>query len=166
MSIDKIEITLDINDEPCRLTISANETLREVLRERLELTGTKAACDDGSCGACTVLLNGKPVRSCLTLAVEAEDEKITTIEHLAQDNQLHPLQQAFVDKHAIQCGFCSPGMILTGLAAIREQQAELSRAEIREAISGNQCRCTGYAKIVDAIQAMSQKKDEEQDARL
>ena len=160
MSIDKLEITLDINDEPCRLTVSANETLRDVLRERLELTGTKAGCDDGSCGACTVLINNQPARSCLTLAVEAEDEKITTIEHLAQDNQLHPLQQAFVDKHAIQCGFCSPGMILTGLAAIREQQAELSRAEIREAISGNQCRCTGYAKIVDAIQAMSRMESE------
>lgn len=158
MSIEKLEITLNINDEPCRLTVSANETLRDVLRERLELTGTKAACDDGSCGACTVLLNGKPVRSCLTLAVEAETEEITTIEGLADDNKLHPLQQIFVDHHAIQCGFCSPGMILTGLAAIKEQQAELSRAEIREAISGNQCRCTGYAKIVDAIQAASQEK--------
>jgi len=158
VSIEKLEITLNINDEPCRLTVSANETLRDVLRERLELTGTKAACDDGSCGACTVLLNGKPVRSCLTLAVEAETEEITTIEGLADDNKLHPLQQIFVDHHAIQCGFCSPGMILTGLAAIKEQQAELSRAEIREAISGNQCRCTGYAKIVDAIQAASQEK--------
>ncbi len=158
MSTKKLEITLNINDEPCRLTVSANETLRDVLRERLELTGTKAGCDDGSCGTCTVLINGQPSRSCLTLAVEAEDEKITTIEHLAQDNKLHPLQQAFVDHHAIQCGFCSPGMILTGLAAIREQQAELSRNEIREAISGNQCRCTGYAKIVDAIQAVSQEK--------
>ncbi|HIE07918.1 MAG TPA: (2Fe-2S)-binding protein [Desulfarculaceae bacterium] len=156
--MEKLEITLNINDEPCRLTVSANETLRDVLRERLELTGTKAACDDGSCGACTVLLNGKPVRSCLTLAVEAETEEITTIEGLADDNKLHPLQQIFVDHHAIQCGFCSPGMILTGLAAIKEQQAELSRAEIREAISGNQCRCTGYAKIVDAIQAASQEK--------
>ncbi len=155
MSTEKHEITLDINGEVEELTISANETLRDVLRERLELTGTKAACDDGSCGACTVLLNGKPVRSCLTLAVEAEAEKITTIEGLADDNKLHPLQQAFVDHHAIQCGFCSPGMILTGLAAIREQQVELSRIEIREAISGNQCRCTGYAKIVDAIQAAS-----------
>ncbi len=159
MSIEKLDITLDINNEPCRLTVSANETLRDVLRERLELTGTKAACDDGSCGACTVLLNGKPVRSCLTLAVEAETEEITTIEGLADDNKLHPLQQIFVDHHAIQCGFCSPGMILTGLAAIKEQQAELSRIEIREAISGNQCRCTGYAKIVDAIQAASQQKE-------
>lgn len=160
MSIEKLEITLNINDEPCQLTVTANETLRDVLRERLELTGTKAGCDDGSCGSCTVLSNGQPVRSCLTLAVEAEDEKITTIEHLAQDNQLHPLQQAFVDHHAIQCGFCSPGMILTGLAAITEQQKELSRTEIRAAISGNQCRCTGYAKIVDAIQAASEQKDE------
>jgi aerobic-type carbon monoxide dehydrogenase small subunit (CoxS/CutS family) len=158
VSIEKLEITLDINDEPCRLTVSANETLRDVLRARLELTGTKAGCDDGSCGTCTVLINGQPARSCLTLAVETEEEKITTIEHLAQDNQLHPLQQAFVDHHAIQCGFCSPGMILTGLAAIQEQQAELSRAEIREAIAGNQCRCTGYAKIVDAIQEMSQQE--------
>ena len=158
MSIEKLEITLNINDEPCRLTVSANETLRDVLRERLELTGTKAGCDDGSCGSCTVLINGQPARSCLTLAVETEDEKITTIEHLARGNQLHPLQQAFVDHHAIQCGFCSPGMILTGLAAIQEQQAELSRTEIREAIAGNQCRCTGYAKIVDAIQAISQQE--------
>ena len=162
MSTEKFEITLDINGEAEKLTISANETLRDVLRDHLELTGTKAACDDGSCGACTVLLNGKPVRSCLTLALEVESEKITTIEGLANDNKLHPLQQAFVDHHAIQCGFCSPGMILTGLAAIREQQAELSRIEIREAISGNQCRCTGYAKIVDAIQAASQQKNGEQ----
>ena len=158
MSIEKLEITLNINGEPCRLTVTANETLRDVLRERLELTGTKAGCDDGSCGSCTILINGQPARSCLTLAVETEEEKITTIEHLAQDNQLHPLQQAFVDHHAIQCGFCSPGMILTGLAAIQEQQAELSRAEIREAIAGNQCRCTGYAKIVDAIQTASKQE--------
>jgi carbon-monoxide dehydrogenase small subunit len=160
VSKNKIEITLNINGEDCELEIFANETLRDVLRERLDLTGTKAGCDDGSCGACTVLINGKPVRSCLTLAVASEAEKVVTIESLAQDNQLHPLQQSFVDKHAIQCGFCSPGMILTGLAAIAEQQAELSRAEIREAISGNQCRCTGYAKIIDAIQAASQAKDE------
>lgn len=160
MSKGKIEITLNINGEDCLLEIFANETLRDVLRERLDLTGTKAGCDDGSCGACTVLINDKPVRSCLTLAVEAEAEKVVTIENLAQENQLHPLQQAFVDKHAIQCGFCSPGMILTGLAAIAEQQTELSRIEIREAISGNQCRCTGYAKIIDAIQAASQAKDE------
>ncbi len=161
MSTKKFEVRLNINGELEKIAVSANETLREVLRERLELTGTKAACDDGSCGACTVLINGRPARSCLTLAVEAEGEKITTIEGLAQDNQLHPVQQAFVDHHAIQCGFCSPGMILTGLAAIREQQAELSRNEIREAISGNQCRCTGYAKIVDAIQAASKMKSEE-----
>ena len=160
MSIEKLEITLNINDESCQLTVTANETLRDLLREQLELTGTKAGCDDGSCGACTVLIDDQPVRSCLTLAVETEDEKITTIEHLAQDNQLHPLQQTFVDHHAIQCGFCSPGMILTGLAAIQKQQAELSRTEIREAISGNQCRCTGYAKIVDAIQAASKQESD------
>lgn len=158
MITNKRQITLDINGEKETLEISAHETLREVLRDHLELTGTKAGCDDGSCGACTVLINGRPQRSCLTLAVEAEGEAITTIEGLADDDKLHPLQQSFVDHHAIQCGFCSPGMILTGLAAVENQQAELSRAEIREAISGNQCRCTGYAKIVDAIQAASKQK--------
>ncbi len=158
MSTNKIEIILNINGEDQKLEIAAEETLREVLREHLDLTGTKAGCDDGSCGACTALINGQPRRSCLTLAIEAEGEEIVTIENLAQDNQLNPLQQAFVDHHAIQCGFCSPGMILTGLAAIEAQQKELSRNEIREAISGNQCRCTGYAKIIDAIQATSKEK--------
>jgi len=155
---NKLEITLNINGEDHKLVIGAEETLREVLREHFNLTGTKAGCDDGSCGACTVLINDQPRRSCLTLAVETVDEEIVTIENLAQDNQLHPLQQAFVDHHAIQCGFCSPGMILTGLAAIKGQQKELSRNEIREAISGNMCRCTGYAKIIDAIQAASKEK--------
>ena len=156
MSIEKLEITLNINDEPCRLTVTANETLREVLRDRLELTGTKAGCDDGSCGACTVLINDQPVRSCLTLAVEAEDEKITTIEHLAQDNQLHPLQQAFVDHHAIQCGFCTPGMVMSARALL-ERNPHPSDGEITEAISGNLCRCTGYESIIAAVRLAAER---------
>ena len=151
----KHEIILHINGEVTTLELFPNETLREVLRERLELTGAKAGCDDGSCGACTVLVEGKPVRSCLTLAAEVEHQEIVTIESLAQSQKLHPMQQAFVDHHAIQCGFCTSGMILTAVAALDKNPGELGRDEVREVISGNLCRCTGYAKIVDAIQAVS-----------
>ena len=149
----KREIVLNVNGEVTTLEVFPNETLREVLRERFELTGAKAGCDDGSCGACTVLLEGRPVRSCLLLAAEVEHRRIVTIEGLAGEEGLHPVQQAFVDHHAIQCGFCSPGMILTAAALLENRVGELSRQTIREAISGNLCRCTGYAKIVDAVEA-------------
>lgn len=156
----KRELILNINNEIHHLEVFPHETLREVLRDRLGLTGTKAACDDGSCGACTVLLEGKPVRSCLLLAVEVEHQHILTIEGLADGEKLHPMQQSFVDHHAIQCGFCSPGMILTGVAAVENQDRPLNRDEIREIISGNLCRCTGYAKIIDAIEDVSKQHGE------
>ena len=157
----KREIVLNVNGEVTTLEVFPNETLREVIRDRLELTGLKAGCDDGSCGACTIMLEGRPVRSCLLLAAEVEHLKIVTIEGLATESKLHPVQQAFVDHHAIQCGFCSPGMILTATALLEKSVGELSRETIREAISGNLCRCTGYAKIVDAIAAAAGEREGE-----
>ncbi len=153
--MDKRRIFLNVNNEIYELEISPNETLLEVLRDHLEFTGAKEGCDDGSCGACTVLIDGLPVRACLTLAVEAEHKKILTIEGVADDGKLHPLQESFVKNHAIQCGFCSSGMILVGLSEINRKKRKLSRDEIRNAISGNICRCTGYVKITDAIEEAS-----------
>jgi aerobic carbon-monoxide dehydrogenase small subunit len=121
------------------------------LREDLELTGTKHGCGLGDCGACTVILNGKPVNSCLVLAIQANGGDVITVEGLAENGKLHPIQQAFVDKGAIQCGFCSPGMILSAKALL-ESNPRPTEHEIRTAISGNLCRCTGYQKIVEAIQ--------------
>ena len=145
-------IALQVNGNEYEIAVPANRTLLEVLREDLRLTGTKEGCDDGSCGACTVLLDGAPVRSCLCLALEAQDKAITTIEGLATGQQLHPVQQAFVDHGAIQCGYCSPGMILTAKALLDQNPAP-TPGEIQKAISGNLCRCTGYNKIVTAIRS-------------
>ena len=153
--MERKKIILNVNDDIYELEVYPNETLLEVLREHLEFTGAKEGCDDGSCGACTVLVDGLPVRACLTLAVEAEHKKILTIEGVADDGKLHPLQESFVKNHAIQCGFCSSGMILVGLSEIERKKRKLSRNEIREAISGNICRCTGYVKITDAIEEAS-----------
>ena len=141
---------LRVNGEERDVACAPNRTLLEVLREDLQLLGTKEACDDGSCGVCTVLVDGRPMRSCLLLAVRMEGKEITTIEGIAQAGALHPIQQAFIDQGAIQCGFCTPGMILTAKALLDENPAP-SKHEIRRAISGNLCRCTGYNKIVDAI---------------
>jgi carbon-monoxide dehydrogenase small subunit len=143
-------ITLKVNGREYDLVIPVNRTLTQVLRENLKLTGTKQGCSVGDCGSCTVLLDGQPVNSCLVLAVEAEGREIQTIEGLAEDGKLHPVQQAFVDKGGIQCGFCSPGMILTAKALL-DKNPTPTETEIREAISGNLCRCTGYQKIVEAI---------------
>ena len=143
-------ITLKVNDHEYDLVIPVNRTLTQVLRENLKLTGTKHGCSVGDCGSCTVLMDGQPVNSCLVLAVEAEGREIQTIEGLAEDGKLHPIQQAFVDKGGIQCGFCSPGMILT-TKALLDKNPSPTETEIREAISGNLCRCTGYQKIVEAI---------------
>ncbi len=148
-------ISLHINGQEYDLAVSANRTLLELLREDLMLTGTKEGCDDGSCGACTVLLDGAPVRSCLLLAMEAEGREVTTIEGLAKKDKLHPIQQSFIDHGAIQCGYCSPGMILT-TKALLDQNPNPSEHEIKVAISGNFCRCTGYNKIVSAIGAVRQ----------
>ena len=153
--MERKKIILNINNDIYELDVFPNETLLDVLRDKLDFTGAKEGCDDGSCGACTVLIDGLPVRACLTLALEAEHKKITTIEGVAEDGKLHPLQESFVKNHAIQCGFCSAGMILVGLSEINREKRKLSRDEIRNAISGNICRCTGYVKITDAIEEAS-----------
>lgn len=147
-------IKLTINEELHELVINVNRTLLEVLREDLLLTGTKESCGQGVCGSCTILLDGLPVRSCLLLAVEAEGRDITTIEGLSRGEKLHPVQDAFIEHHAIQCGFCSPGMIIT-TSALLKKNPKPTEDEIRRAISGNICRCTGYAKIVDAVKALA-----------
>lgn len=152
----KKTITLNVNDREYDLVIPVNRTLTQVLRENLKLTGTKQGCSIGDCGSCTVLLDGEPVNSCLVLAVEVDGRRIQTIEGLAEGGKLHPVQQAFVDLGGIQCGFCSPGMILTTKALLDKNPAP-SEPEIREAISGNLCRCTGYQKIVEAIQSVAKE---------
>jgi len=147
-------ITLKVNDREYDLVIPVNRTLTQVLRENLRLTGTKQGCSLGDCGSCTVLMDGQPVNSCLVLAVEAEGHEILTIEGLSDEGKLHPIQQAFVEHGSIQCGFCSPGMILSAKALL-DKNPTPAKSEIREAISGNLCRCTGYQKIVDAIESVA-----------
>ncbi len=148
-------IKLTINGKPVEAAVSPNQTLLQFLREDMDLTGTKHGCGLGDCGACTVILDGKAVNSCLVLAIQADNCEILTIEGLAQDGKLHPLQQAFVDKGAIQCGFCTPGMILSAKALL-DEKPNPTELEIRTAISGNLCRCTGYQKIVEAIDDAAQ----------
>jgi aerobic carbon-monoxide dehydrogenase small subunit len=143
-------LKLKVNGEEHQVATDSHRTLVQVLREELGLTGTKIGCGEGDCGACTVLLDGRAVNSCLVLAVQAEGHEITTIEGLAEGNRLHPIQQAFVDHGAIQCGFCSPGMILTAKQLLDRNPAP-SEAEVRAGIVGNLCRCTGYQKIVEAV---------------
>lgn len=143
-------IFLTVNDKDYEIAVETNETLTDLLRYRLGLTGTKKGCELGDCGACTVILDGKPVNSCLVLAVQANGHRITTIEGLEDEKGLHPLQQSFVDKGAIQCGFCSPGMILSAKALL-DRCPDPDDGEIRHAISGNLCRCTGYQKIIEAV---------------
>ena len=149
-------ITLRVNSQPYELAVQVNHTLLQVLREGLGLTGTKQGCSLGDCGSCTVLLDGEPVNSCLLLAVEAEGHEITTIEGLSENGTFHPLQEAFVNKGAIQCGFCTPGMILSAKALLDQNPSPTDR-EIRLAISGNLCRCTGYQKIVEAIESVARR---------
>jgi carbon-monoxide dehydrogenase small subunit len=145
-------VSLTVNGETRTLALEPNVTLQEVLREHLGLTGTKNSCDTGECGACTVLLDGMAVNSCLVLAVAASGREITTIEGLAREGDLHPLQQSFHDLGAVQCGYCTPGMIMSAKALL-DRNPEPSQEEIQEAISGNLCRCTGYVKIIEAIEA-------------
>jgi aerobic-type carbon monoxide dehydrogenase small subunit (CoxS/CutS family) len=146
------QIKLTINGNEYDLLVAHNETLAQVIRgPRVNLTGTKQGCELGDCGACTVLLDGKPVNSCMVLAAQVDGSKVTTIEGLAQNGKLHPVQQAFIEEGAIQCGFCSPGMILKAKALL-DRSPSPSREQIREALVGNLCRCTGYFKIVNAIE--------------
>jgi len=145
-------ITLTVNGERRSGSAEPRLTLADFLREELRLTGTHLGCEHGICGACTVLLDGSTVRSCLVLAVQADGAEVLTVEGLAAGEHLHALQQAFWDAHALQCGFCTPGFLLTAVEFLREQ-SDPSEEEIREAISGNLCRCTGYVNIVRAIRA-------------
>ncbi len=147
-------LKLNVNGEDREILVETHKTLLEVLREDLGLTGTKRGCDLGTCGACTVLIDGKPWLACLTLAIAVQGKKITTIEGLAEDGKLHPLQNSFIEKGAIQCGFCTPGMILTAKAFL-EENPHPSKEEVMKAISGNLCRCTGYVKIIEAILSAS-----------
>ena len=146
----KKRVLLRVNGEDHEVLIKSNRTLIEVLRQDLHLTGAKEACGMGACGACTVLVNGKPVHSCITLAEEVEGKEVETIEGLAQGGKLHPLQQAFMDYHAFQCGFCTPGMIMAAKALLN-RNLHPTEQEVKSAISGNLCRCTGYGNIVEAI---------------
>ena len=149
-------IELKVNGESYEVAVDTHRTLLEVLRENLGLTGAKEGCDLGDCGTCTVLIDGKPVLACLTLAVDSVEKEITTIEGLASEGKLHPLQQNFVDHGAIQCGFCTPGMLLSAKAML-DENPNPTEEEIKKGISGNLCRCTGYTKILEAITATTQK---------
>ena len=144
-----------VNGRPYEVMIEPQMTLVEVLRDQLDLTGTKYGCGIGQCGACTVLVDGKPMSACLTLAITVKDTNIVTIEGLSEGNVLHPIQKAFVDYGAIQCGFCTPGMILT-TKALLDKNPNPTREEVKVALSGNLCRCTGYVKIVDAVLAAAE----------
>jgi aerobic carbon-monoxide dehydrogenase small subunit len=149
-------ITLSVNGKSYDVAIEPRQSLLQVLREELHLTGTKEGCSEGECGACTVILDGKTVDSCLIFGLEGEGCEITTIEGLSSDAGLHPVQQAFIEHGGAQCGFCTPGMILAAKALL-EQTPHPSEAEIRWGLSGNLCRCTGYVKIVEAVQAAAQQ---------
>lgn len=144
-----------INGRPYEVLLTTNTTLSELLRETLDLTGTKNACGVGECGSCTVLVDGKPALSCSTLAIAVRDKEILTIEGLSSGTQIHPLQEAFIDHGAIQCGFCTPGMIMTAYALLHENPHP-TREEVKEGLGGNICRCTGYVKIIDAIMAAAE----------
>ena len=150
------EIRMTVNGAPHQLRVESRLLLVHLLRENLRLTGTHIGCDTTHCGACTVLLDGEPVKSCTVLAVQADGAEIATVEGLEQNGKLHPIQEAFWDKHGLQCGYCTPGMMMTGYALLaRDKQP--SEADIREAISGNLCRCTGYSNIVKAIQSAAER---------
>ncbi len=147
-------ITLEINGQSETLQVPANMTLLHALRENLGLTGTKNGCEAGECGACTVIVDGEPINACLTLAVELEGSKVTTVEGLAEDGKLTPLQQAFADLNAVQCGYCTPGVLMAATALL-ERNPEPTQEDIQEALVGNLCRCTGYQRIIDAVQEAS-----------
>jgi aerobic carbon-monoxide dehydrogenase small subunit len=155
-----MEITVTVNGEPRTEEVEPRLLLASFVREVLGLTGTHLGCDTTSCGVCTVLLDGVPVKSCTVFAVQADGREVTTVEGLAQDGQLHPIQEGFKEEHGLQCGFCTPGMMLVGKALL-DRNADPSDDEVRWAISGNLCRCTGYMNIVKAIQWAGRKTRED-----
>jgi aerobic carbon-monoxide dehydrogenase small subunit len=151
----KVPLKFTVNGVLREVMVEPYQTLLDVLREELGLTGVKKGCDNGHCGACTVLLQGKPVNSCLVLALDARDKEILTIEGLAQGGKLHPLQEAFLQHGAFQCGYCTPGMLLTAKAFL-EENPHPTEAEVKEALVGNLCRCTGYIRVIQAILSCTQ----------
>jgi carbon-monoxide dehydrogenase small subunit len=157
MSTHQIKVT--VNGTEHKVTVEARLLLVHLLREELKLTGTHIGCDTSHCGACTILMDGEPQKSCTILAVQADGAKITTVEGLEQNDVLHPVQQGFWEKHGLQCGFCTPGMMLTSCALLARNKNP-SELQIREAISGNLCRCTGYVNIIKAVQFAAEKLQE------
>jgi aerobic-type carbon monoxide dehydrogenase small subunit (CoxS/CutS family) len=149
--VERVVLKLEVNGERTELLLPVHKTLLEVLREDMQLTGTKHGCELGECGTCTVLIDGRPELSCLVLPIQVEGRAITTIEGMAHGAELHPLQQAFAELGAAQCGYCTPGILLSAKSLL-ETNARASRDEIREALAGNLCRCTGYSKILDAVE--------------
>jgi len=155
-------ITVTVNGGRERLDVPSNMTLLQLLREKLAFTGTKNGCTAGECGACTILMNGEPVNSCMVLAVEADGAEIVTVEGLADDGQLTPMQEAFVKHNAVQCGFCTPGMLISAHALLK-RNPHPTEEEIRLAMVGNLCRCTGYLRIIKAVQTASKRVSQSQD---
>src|SRR3954463_9234823 len=156
----RAEISLSVNGEPVEVTFAPYKTLLELLREDLALTGTKHGCELGECGACAVLVDGEPQLACLLLAVECQGRSVETVEGMARGAELHPLQAAFADLGAAQCGYCTPGILLTAKALLEKEKSP-SRERIREAISGNLCRCTGYQQIYEAIEEAARRMEHE-----
>ena len=152
--MERLKVKLQVNGESVALDVKPPETLLETLRDRLELTGPKEGCGLGACGSCTVLLNGLPTRSCIVLTAELDGSEVTTIEGLADGTKLNPVQESFMEKGAVQCGFCTPGMVLTAKGLL-DRNSQPTKEEIIRSISSNLCRCTGYKKIVEAVEAAS-----------
>lgn len=150
-------VKFTVNGEPFEVTVDPQRTLLDVLRNDLGLTGTKYACGTGECGACTVIVDGKPILACLTLAITLDEKNILTIEGLAKEGELHPIQESFIEHGATQCGFCTPGFIMVNKALL-DENLNPSEEEIRDYVRGNLCRCTGYAKIVEAILSTTKKE--------
>jgi aerobic-type carbon monoxide dehydrogenase small subunit (CoxS/CutS family) len=156
----RTRLTCTVNGEAVDALIDSYKTLLEILREDLQLTGTKHGCELGECGACAVLVDGQPVLSCLMLGVESEGRQITTVEGLTEDGCLHPLQECFADLGAAQCGYCTPGILITAKALL-DREPQPTRARISEALSGNLCRCTGYLQIIEAVEAAARRRASE-----
>ena len=154
---EKTMLRMKVNGRPVEVAVKPTWTLLRVLREELRLTGTKKGCEQGDCGACVVIMNGKTVNSCLVLALQAESKEIETIEGLGTEDNLHPLQKSFIEHGAVQCGFCTPGMLMSSKVLLQENPKP-AQEEIKVAISGNLCRCTGYTKIIKAIESASLKR--------